>query len=61
MWHGFLPGLLFNKSLQQFLDDASVAISASAAAQAAVAFLLGEKDFTDADAGAVGVVQMGVG
>ncbi|CAK9028383.1 Oxygen-independent coproporphyrinogen-III oxidase-like protein [Durusdinium trenchii] len=41
--------LLFNKAVQQFLDDASVAISASAAAQAAVAFLLGEKDFTDAE------------
>ncbi|CAE7219843.1 unnamed protein product [Symbiodinium natans] len=41
--------LLFNKGLQQLLDDASVVISASAAAQAAVAFLLGEKDFTDAE------------
>eukprot|EP00913_Durusdinium_trenchii_P006608 g6207.t1 len=40
----------FNKALQEFLDDASVAISASAAAQAAVAFLLGERDFTEADA-----------
>lgn len=39
----------FNKALQEFLDDASVAISASAAAQAAVAFLLGERDFTEAE------------
>ncbi|CAJ1449638.1 unnamed protein product [Effrenium voratum] len=41
--------MLFNKALQQLLDDASVVISASAAAQAAVAFLLGERDFTDAE------------
>ena len=41
--------LLFNITVQQLLDDACVAISASAAAQAAVAFLLGEKDFTDAE------------
>ncbi|CAE7562925.1 unnamed protein product [Symbiodinium sp. CCMP2456] len=41
--------LLFNKELQELLDNASVVISASAAAQAAVAFLLGERDFTDAE------------
>jgi len=43
------PGASFNKEFQEFVDGAAVIVSATAGAQAAIVFLIGELQFTDAE------------
>uniref|UniRef100_A0A7S4PZW8 EF-hand domain-containing protein n=1 Tax=Alexandrium monilatum TaxID=311494 RepID=A0A7S4PZW8_9DINO len=42
-------GNAFNKEFQEFVDSAAVIVSATAGAQAAIVFLIGELQFTDAE------------